>query len=95
MTSSIYHKVWHEVLLSKLKENEVNGTVLDLNKTFFHKRHQRVVFNDQPPNYKFLKAGVSQESVLIPLLFLIYINKIAQDLLCMDNIFAEVIFFYF
>ena len=91
MTSSI----WHKVLLSKLKENEVNGTVLDLNKTFFHKRHQRGVFNDHPPNYKFLKAGVSQESVLIPLLFLIYINKIPQDLLCMDNIFGEVTFFYF
>ena len=91
MTSSI----WHEVLLSKLKKNEVNGTVLDLNKTFFHKRHQRGVFNDHPPNYKFLKAGVSQESVLIPLLFLIYINKIPQDLLCMDNIFGEVTFFYF
>ena len=44
------------------------------------KRKQRVVLNGQCSSWANVKAGVPQCSILRPLLFLLYINNLADDL---------------
>ena len=44
------------------------------------KRKQRVVLNGQSSSWTNVKAGVPQCSILRPLLFLLYINNLADDL---------------
>ena len=45
--SKAFDKVWHEDLLYKLKNNGINGNVLQLIELFLHNRRQRVVLNGQ------------------------------------------------
>ena len=55
--SKAFDKVWHEGLLFKLKQNGINGKLLNLLKSYLPNRNQRVLLN------------VPQGSVLGPLLF--------------------------
>ena len=45
---------------------------------FLHNRIQRVVLPDGASSYDFVSSGVPQGSVLGPLLFLIYVNDVAD-----------------
>jgi hypothetical protein len=52
-------------------------------------RKQRVIFDGQSSDWNEIEAGVPQGSVLGPLLFLIYINDITQDLQCDSFLYAD------
>ena len=68
--SKAFDKVfWHEGLLYKLKNNEINGNALKLIKSFLHNRCLRVVLNGQSSSLRSIKAGLPQGSVLGPLFF--------------------------
>ena len=82
-------RVWHEDLLHKLMNSGINGNILDLIESYVHNRHQRVVLNGQSFNWKFVKAGVVQGSVLKPLFFLIYNNDLPQGLMSDVKSFAD------
>ena len=57
--------------------------------SFLQDRYQRVVLNGQSSNWIKISAGVPQGSILGPLLFLIYINDISQNLESDVKLFAD------
>ena len=56
---------------------------------YLHERYQRVVLNGQTFSWELVKSGVPQESILGPLLFLIYINDLPDNLKSNCKIFAD------
>ena len=87
--SKAFDRVWHAGLLAKLNSTGVTG---DLNKWFssyLAGRKQRVVLDNINSDFLLIKAGVPQGSVLGPLLFLLYINDIADNLQCGISLFAD------
>ena len=67
--SKAFDKVWHEGLLFKLKQNRINGKLLNLLKSYLANRNQRVLFNGSESGCGIVEAGVPQGFVLRPLLF--------------------------
>ena len=87
--SKAFDKVWHEGLIFKLKQNGISGKLLNLIKDFLKKRKQRVVLNGQFSSWADVDAGVPRGSILGPLLFLIYINDLTNDLSSSAKHFAD------
>ena len=78
--SKAFDRVLDKGLLHKLKNSGINGNILDLIEAFLHNRRHRVVLNGQYSNWKFVKTGVLQVSVLEALFSLIDINDLLQGL---------------
>ena len=87
--SKAFDKVWHEGLLYKLESLGISGNLLKLFHSFLNDRHQRVVLNDQNSDWAPILAGVPQGSILGPLLFLVYINDLSDNLESLAKLFAD------
>ena len=87
--SLAFDKVWHDGLIFKLKQNGISGNLLNLLSNFLRNRKQRVVLNGQTSSWADVNAGVPQGSILGPLLFLIYINDLADGLSSNAKLFAD------
>ena len=87
--SKAFDKVWHDGLMYKLKRLGICGKYYGLIHLFLNDRHQRVVLNGQCSNWSKIKAGVPQSSILGPLLFLVYINDLPEDLTANAKLFAD------
>ena len=78
--SKAFDKVWHEGIIHKLKRNGISGNLLSLLTDFLRNRKQRVILNGQSSSWANINAGVLQGYILGPLLFLIYINDLSDNL---------------
>ena len=82
-------KVWHNGIIFKLKCNGISGNLLRFLENYRRDRFQRVVLNGTTSNWRGLNAGVPQGSVLGPLLFLIYINALTDNISSQMRLFAD------
>ena len=87
--SKAFDKVWHEGILFKLKCNCISGNLLNIFENYLTSRYQRVIFNGKESNWKSLKVGVPQVSVLGSLLFLLYINDLTDNISSDMRLFAD------
>ena len=87
--SKAFDRVWHDVLVYKLKRCGVSGNLLSLVKSFLRDRKQRAVLNGQSSSWGDISAGVPQGSILGPLFFFVYINDLTEDLMCNVKLFAD------
>ena len=87
--SKAFDKVWHEGLLYKLESIGISGNLLNLFRSFLNDRYQRVVINGQHSDGAPIIAGVPEGPILGPLLFLIYINDLPDNLNAQVKLFAD------
>ena len=87
--SKAFDKVWHDGLLLKLKSYGISGCLFTVIKDFFNNHHQCVVLNGKSSVWSPITAGASQGSVLGPLLFLIYINDLVDNINSEAKPFAD------
>ena len=81
-------KVWHDGIVFKLTENGISGNLVNLLRDFLNETKQRVILNGQCSTWKNVTAGVPQGSILVPLLFSIYINDLTEGLSTNAKLFA-------
>ena len=84
-----FDRVWHAGLIHKLEAAGVAGEALVWFKDYLSDRRQRVVLPGASSDWAYIRAGVTQGSILGPLLFLVYINDIVEEIGSHMRLFAD------
>ena len=84
-----FEKVWFKGLLFKLKQLGISGNLLNWFGDYLSERYQRVGIKGQNSEWKLIPAGVPQGSVLGPLLFLVYIGDLVENIHCNIKLYAD------
>ena len=87
--SRAFDRVWHPGLLEKLSALGFSGTLHAWLTDYLKDRSLKVVLNGRESGVKRINAGVPQGSILGPLLFIIFIDDISQDLMNQSILYAD------
>ena len=80
-----FDKVPHKRVIHKLNYYGISGSIATSIETFFIGRTQQVIVNGATSSSTVVTSGVPQETVLGPLLFVLYINLTTRVKLFADN----------
>ena len=87
--SKAFDTVAHKRLLGKLESYGIDGNLYGWIQSFLEGRTQRVVVDGETSGPASVKSGILQGSVLGPLLFLIFINDLAEHTTSTVRLFAD------
>ena len=87
--SKAFDRVWHAVLIHKLKSAGISGNLLSWFTNYLTGRKQRVVMSGVQSAWNFISAWVPQGSILGPLLFLLFINDIVLNIGSSTRLYAD------
>ena len=76
--SKAYDKVWRDGLLWKMQKKGLPKTLIRWTQGWLSNRQAFVTFGDSKSEKTLLRQGVPQGSVIAPLLFLVYIDDLAE-----------------
>src|ERR1700730_16689281 len=84
-----FDKVPHKRLVRKLDAHGITGKILKWIDSWLSDRRQKVSVEGELSEWADVKSGIPQASVLGPLLFLVYINNIDEDIISILGKFAD------
>ena len=87
--SKAFDKVSHSKLLWKLHQYGIRGNALSWIRAFLGNRSQTVVLEGEESGSVPMTSGVPQGSFLGPILFLVYINDLPDELSSQVRLFAD------
>ena len=88
-TKAFDNKVPHKTLIHKLNYYGISGSIATWIETFLIERTQQVVVNGAASSSTIVTSGVPQGTVLGPLLFLLYINDLPDNISTSVRLLAD------
>ena len=93
--SKAFGRDWHAGLLYKLLSYRILGQIFGLISSFLSNRWLWVVLDGNSSQKYPVNAGVPQNSILRPTLFLLYTDDLPDDVICNIAIYVDDTTFYF
>ena len=88
--SNAFDTVDHDILLMKMKSYGMRDTAYDWLKSYLCGRVQYVTYNSMQSTKNAIACGVTQRSILGPLLFVVYMNDLSSvSKSCFSVLFAD------